>query len=171
MMDNALQLKTRRATGVLGGLIRKWALELSPEPPMRLEGDGRWIIPVHAFRRIMKNHGLDEAKSDTDSGDYRIRDDIEEIELITRKPNRFSVLLPEAEIIRSLSEEENFARLQMATLYADVDPAKPEIDLKEVRSPDDDDRPATYEVTLEGDDKFKKFLDPYMAAYVCSQCL
>ncbi|MCR9139602.1 MAG: hypothetical protein NXI27_26635 [Alphaproteobacteria bacterium] len=170
-MENAFQLKTRRATGVLGMLIRQWAVDLDTRPPFRLEGDCRWIIAVEDFRDLLKSHGLEEARSETDSGDYLIRDDIEEIELITRKPNRFSVLLPEADIIRSLADSKGASQMQMATLYADVDPARPELDMGDLRDPLDDDRPATYKVTMDGDGKFEKFLDPYMAAYVCSQCL
>lgn len=170
-MENALQLKTRKATGVLGKLIRSWAVDLDTRPPFRVEGDCRWIIAVDDFRSLLRDNGLIEAISDTDTGDYKIRDDIDEIELITRKPNRFSVLLPEAEIIRSLADNKDAAQLQMATLYADVDPASPELDMTDLRDPQDDDRPATYRVTMQGDQKFEKFLDPYMAAYICSQCL
>lgn len=170
-MENALQLKTRKATGVLGKLIRQWALDLDTRPPFRMEGDCRWIIAVEDFRSLLSDSGLVEANSQNDTGDYLIRDDIDEIELITRKPNRFSVLLPEAEIIQSLLDNEDTAQLQMASVYAEVDPARPELDLSGLRDTQEDSRPATYKVTMEGDKKFEKFLDPYMASYVCSQCL
>ena len=59
----------------------------------------------------------------------------------------------------------------MAAVYAEVDPAKPDLDLAQLRPADSDLRPATYTVTFDGDDKFRKFLDPYMASYMCTQCL
>jgi hypothetical protein len=170
-MENALQLKTRKATGVLGRLIRQWAVDLETRPPLRLEGDCRWIIAIDDFRRILADNDLIEGKSSNDTGDYAIREGIDEIELIGRRPNRFSILLPEGEAIRSLLETENAAQLSMAALYSEVDPARPELDLSKLRPSERDDRPATYKVTMQGDEKFEKFLDPYMAAYVCSQCL
>ncbi len=170
-MKNAMELRTRRASGVFGRLVREWTLDFDAAVPHRQEADGRLLISVGDLRAILTENGLVEGNADDDmDGDYRIRADIEEIELIPRRPKRFSILLPEKGVLEGL-QSGDAGQLRMAAVYAEVDPAKPELDLKQLRAAADDGRPATYQVTLEGEDRFRKFLDPYMASYMCTQCL
>ncbi len=169
-MKNAMELRTRKASGVFGRLIRQWTLEFDTDLPHRREPDGRLVIAAEVLRNILAEADLVEGDADGEDGDYHIRSDIEEIDLIPRQPGRFSVLMPEKDVLRALRAEES-GHLRMAAVYAEVDPAKPDLDLAQLRPADSDLRPATYTVTFDGDDKFRKFLDPYMASYMCTQCL
>ena len=122
-------------------------------------------MAIGDLRAILKENGLVEGRSDDElDGDYHIRPDIEEIELIPRTPKRFSILLPERKVLKGL-QTQNSSELRMATIYADVKPD----DVVDLNSVPAHGR-ATYRVILEGEDKFSKFLEPYMASYMCTQC-
>ncbi len=165
-MKNAMELRTRRASGVFGRLIREWTVEFDNTIPHDRETDGRLIIEVETLRGILTDNGLVEGDADSEDGDYHIRDDIQQIELIPRRPNRFSVLLPERDVLRSLQGQSG-GELRMPAVYSEVDATSGTLQLDQLA----EEGPAAYVVSLEGEDKFRKFLDPYMASYLCTQCL
>lgn len=170
-MENPFTLRTKRAMGVFGRLVREWTLDPAARPPHSTDEDRRCVIYVDAFRSALSAAGLTEGRSgDPVDGDFAIRDGIEEVELILRQPKRFSVLLPEEDVLRQLQDQQGPLQLRLARLYAEVSPDQ--LNLKDNPFPpsDDSDEAATYDLVL-GDDPFRTFLDPYMAAYTCSQCL
>lgn len=170
-MENPIELRTRRAMGVVGGLIRKWSTDPDCRPAHRMEGDRHCVIGIDAFLQVLAAQNLirgDMARDD--EGDFAIRSDIREIELVLRKPDRISVLLPEQEVMTGMTGNSPPQLMRMPSLYSDIDPADPDLQNNPLRRAADDLRPATYVVTL-GKDPFDTFLDPYMAAYSFSQCL
>ncbi len=168
-MENPVTLRTKKAMGVLGSLIRQWTIDPDARPQHTVEDARRCVFYIDGFREALNAAGLKEGRPDRDDGDYIIRDGVAEVELILRQPERFSILLPEAEMIRHLQEHDGPLQLRMATLYTEIDPADPDLGANPITPAIEDDGPATYDVTL-GEDPFASFLDPYMASYVCGQC-
>ncbi|WP_282610498.1 hypothetical protein [Pelagibius sp. Alg239-R121] len=166
-MENPVTLRTKKAMGVLGKLIREWTVDPASRPDHRLEEERRCVFYVDAFRNALNGEGLNEGQPESGDGDYCIRAGIEEVELILRQPNRFSILLPEAEMIHHLLDHDLPLQVRVAAVYAEVVPGDP--DAVPIRPAIEDSGPANYEVTLR-DQPFECFLDPYMAAYVCGQC-
>ena len=169
-MKNAMELKTRRASGVLGRLVREWTVDFDASLPHRQEDDGRLVMTVGDLRAILTENGLVVGAADATDGDYHAHANIGEIELIPRRPGRFSILLPEKEVMERLQAQNN-SELRLATIYFEVKPGDNVIDLEKIVASVDDGNDATYQVTLEGEDRFRNFLDPYMASYMCTQCL
>ena len=168
-MENPVTLRTKKAMGVLGRLIREWATDAASRPQHKLEDERRCVFYIDGFRAALNGAGLTEGRPDGNDGDYFIREGIDEVELLLRQPRRFSILLPEAEMIDHLQKQDGPLQVRMATLYAEVDPSEPDLGAKPIAPAVDDNGPATYDVTL-GEHPFECFLDPYMAAYVCGQC-
>lgn len=170
-MENPIELRTRRAMGIVGGLIRKWSVEPECRPAHRMEGERHCVIGIDAFLQVLAEQNLKRGDmAQGDDGDFAIRGDIREIELVLRKPDRISILLPEQEVMTGMTGDTAPQIMRMPALYSDIDPADPDLQKNPLRPATDDHRPATYVVTL-GKDPFDTFLDPYMAAYSFSQCL
>ena len=157
--------------GVVGGLIREWSVQPESRPAHRMEDDRHCVIGIETFLQVLAAQNLVQGEmSRDDDGDFAIRSNIREIELVLRKPDRISVLLPEQHVMTGLTGGRRPQLVRMPALYSEIDPADPDLQRHPLRPATDDQRPATYVVTL-GKDPFGTFLDPYMAAYSFSQCL
>lgn len=168
-MDNPLTLWTKDAAGALGALIREWTLEPASLPAgHRMEDDRTCVIPVDAFREAMG--GLVEGPREpgrpgAPRPDYQIREGIAEIELILRRPDRASILLPEKVILDEQVARGDTLVLRVPAIYAESGPAgaAPETPAKGSKEP------AAYDVAASGN-ALEAFLDPYLASYCCMQC-
>lgn len=162
-MDNPLTLWTKDAAGVLGAKIRAWTLDPSSRPAgLRAEGDARFVMPVSDLVAAMG--GL--AEGPEGAADYQLRPDVTEVELLVRKPNRVSFLLPEPAILEEqASGAEGGGKVRVPAIYADSEPNS-DAPTASVRG---DKGPATYEVSMRRNG-LEAFLDPYLAAYCCMQC-
>lgn len=172
-MDNPITLKTRKAMGVLGLLMREWTLDPASRPPHIEEAERRCVIAIEDFRMALRDRGLSEETAANPQGDYAVRAGIAEVELILRSPDRFSILLPEAEMIQHLEEEANAGRslhVRMARFYAGAGPAVADLVTTNDQPAVNDAGPAAVDVKL-GIKPFETFLDPYIAAYSCTQCM
>ncbi|SPH24051.1 hypothetical protein DEA8626_03099 [Defluviimonas aquaemixtae] len=162
-MDNPLTLWTNRAAGVLGALIRDWSLDPETRPEgHRMEGDRTCVIPIDAFRAALT--GLTEGP-DPDQNDYHLRDGIDDLELVFRRPDRVAFLMPEVEIMKEQSTIAAGDKIRVPALYADAGRTGSAPITHAVNDPG----PATYDVRL-GEDPLQTFLDPYLASYCCMQC-
>lgn len=172
--NNPMELKTRKALRVVGGLIEEWSINPKSHPAgARSELGGRLIIFTReAFEAALANLPENDRLSEDD---YKLRDNIAEIELLLRRPDRFSVLLPEPEAIefqhRAL-QQDLWPTVSLPMVYRDIpwdtaseDWAVP-VEIAEIRDND----PAGYMVQLSGENPLDEFLRPYLAGYCCTQC-
>lgn len=162
-MDNPLILWTRKASGVLGALIREWTLDPSTRPAgHRMEGERICVIPASAFREALA--GLVEG-AETAGADYQLRDGIAEVELILRRPDRLAFLMPEEDILREQAAIAPGATIRVPALYIESGQSGTAPSTPAVEST----ARAAYEVEV-GKDPLRTFLDPYLASYSCMQC-
>lgn len=161
-MQNPIVLHTNRAMGRFGRLIRDWTLDPSTRPPHVMEGARICVIRATDFVQALESTGLD-------AKDFTLRPGVEHVELLLRTPDRLSVVLPEADLLESHLANDGPVVVHVARVYGDVDPDKPDFGMEDMTPAADDSGRATYEVTIQ-DDPFRRFIDPYMAAYVCTQC-
>ena len=172
-MENPVTLLSHRAMGVLGKLIREWSLDPKSRPPHRMEGDRICVMTVGEFRRALEEENGGRLKD----SDIRIRDGVEEVELILRDPGRFSVLLPEEQIMTQLLRNSEAGDEQMIVqvprIYvAALSDLVSDFDASDIPpAVEDDTGTAMLNAKLNKGDPFRTFLDPYMAAYTCTQCL
>ena len=93
-MDNAFIPKTNKALNALGALIREWALD---EPALRKlltqDASSRLVMKVDIFSEQLEGKGLVEGV------DFKVRDNVTEVELVLRAPNRFTIVLPEPDAL------------------------------------------------------------------------
>lgn len=172
--NNPIELMTRKALRVLGGLIEQWSVNPKSHPAnARTELDGRLIIfSKDEFTRILSE--LPESDRLTES-DYKLRDNITEIELLLRRPDRFSIVLPEPEAlefqVRAL-EQDLWPTINMPWIYNNVHWAGPGQGWPastRALSPDTSEN-VGYPVQLDGENPLDEFLRPYLAGYCCTQC-
>ena len=142
-----------------GRLLRKWATGDTALPEGAVE-DGRL---VRIERQAMIDFLTSAAIGLTEGVDFRIRDDVTEVELIRRNKGTATLLLPEPDVVQRLEGpvdgEPEITTIAMPAFYATagIDP--------------DSATGALYELPLaEGDAKFDQFIDQHMAFYCCSQC-
>ena len=172
--NNPIELKTRKALRVMGGLIEDWSVNPKSHPASaRTELDGRLIVFTReAFEAVLAD--LSEEDRLTES-DYKLHDNVAEIELLLRRPDRFSIVLPDPEAIafqhRAL-QQDLWPTVSLPMLYADVEWGASERDWPvpvESKTQSDDDA-AGYTVQLSGENPLDEFLRPYLAGYCCTQC-
>ncbi|WP_424986849.1 hypothetical protein [Microbulbifer sp. S227A] len=172
--DNPIELRTRKAMRVIGKLIEEWSINPDSHPEgARTELDGRLIVFSRGvFQKTLQ--ALPEIDRLGDE-DYILRDNIAEIELMLRRPDRFSILLPEPEAIafqQNAVQQGLWPTVSLPMFYAEV-PWDEGGDgwMPHVASPDSrDDAPAGYAVQLSGENPLDEFLRPYLAGYCCTQC-
>jgi len=175
-MDNPINLRTRKASGVLGALIRSWALLRDEELPQGFTrlSDRSFVISAEDLRAMMRGAGLTDGTREPGQEpepepDFWLRDDIEEVELIRRKPERASLLLPERDVMehqeRFLSDGDPF---MLPDFYL-VETADKNAKAPDTPAVGEDHALAHRSVTM-GKDPFRGFLDPYLALYLCTQC-
>lgn len=171
MMDNPMTLHTRKAMRVLGRLIAEWSLDPDSRPAdAKFEADGRvMVIQADSFRKLLMGQPDGDALSDQD---FALRAGIAEVELILRRPDRFSILLPESEALAHQAQvaKDGFQpRVRMARLYLDIDAADASRGSPVNAEIDDETTPANYDLVVD-DKALDAFLHPHMAAYCCTQC-
>lgn len=175
---NPCLLQTKRATGIFGALIRDWTLNTGNRPAGTFDGTDRYVVGREAFRDALHQAGLRDAEHiETEGGtaepDFALRDDVTEIELIDRKPTRFSILLPEQGMLQQLEDQISAGKgpmkINLPRLYLDVDMNGPEPSAADFNPAAEETGEANYSVTL-GENPFETFLDPHLAGYSCTQC-
>jgi hypothetical protein len=171
-MEYPLEMRTRRALGVLGRLIFDWAENPARLPPEARREPGRIVIDLKSFRQVMDAEGLTEGDpGDSAAGDYAVRADVREVELIVRTPDRASILLPEPHVVTSYRGAMGPVEAPVVRLYkelADALDAGGDADLTAARGPDD---PVVYGKVQLGKDPLEAFIYPNTAYYSCTQCL
>ena len=171
MMDNPMTLHSRKAMRVLGRLISEWSLDPDSRPAgAKYEADGRiMVIQADGFRKLLMGQPDGDDLSDQD---FTLRSGITEVELILRRSDRFSILLPEPEALTHQAQvaKDGFQpRVRMARLYLDIDAADASMGLPVNTKIDDENTPAYYDLVVD-DMALDAFLHPHMAAYCCTQC-
>ncbi|MBL4767733.1 MAG: hypothetical protein JKY94_08465 [Rhodobacteraceae bacterium] len=157
-MENPFTPKTQRGLRAFGKLIREWAA--NPDAVPNVVQDARtFLINREDFIKAMEPALNTPANGN--GPDYLLRDDVEEVELIVRIPNRFTVVLPEEQALAEYQAP--WPRpVEVPAIYGYA------VDANAVAALGDD-APATYTVDLDNNN-FKEFLEPFMAGYSCSQC-
>jgi hypothetical protein len=168
--DNPIEVSTIRAARVLGKLIEDWATDPSTRPDgATIEGDGRLIVfHVAVLRAILD--GLPEADQ-LRPHELRIHPDVQEIELLLPRQDRFSIRLPDPRAIEH----------QKTVMARGHDPSvrlpkgqtlspRPDGIWADLPDAPEDDADALAEVRLNTPDPLDVFLRPYLATYVCLQC-
>lgn len=171
MKDNPMTLRTRKAMRVLGSLISEWSLDPDSRPASaKLEANGRvLVIGVESFRKILMGQPGGDALGDRD---FTLRAGITEVELILRRADRFSILLPEPEALEHQAKVvKNGLQplVLMARMYLDIDAADADIGLPVNAEIEDETTPANYNLVVD-DTALDAFLHPHLAAYCCTQC-
>jgi hypothetical protein len=176
-MDNPVNLQSRKAFGVFGSMVRGWSLLDEGETPYGFAKDGErtFVIGAEAFRAMLVKAGLKDGTpapgGTPDPGaDFWLRPGVAEIELLRRRPDRASFLMPEAEVMKEQKELAPGDIVAVPALYAEVGPGGPHAgNAPPVAAVDDKDGPSHYQVVM-GHDPLRTFLDPYLAGYLCMQC-
>ncbi len=156
---NPITIHSRKALAGIGALIRSWTLDAASRPDGIEEYGRLWVIERAVFEKALAARGLSAGV------DYQLRDGIEAVELVVRRDDRATLVLPEAAVLREVAAGDTTVALPR--LYRDTDrwpvgdPPHPQA-LAE-------DELAMYAVTL-GSDPFADFLDAHMAAYSVTQC-
>ena len=171
-MEYPLQMRTRRALGVLGRLIFDWTEDPGKLPPDARKEADRIVIELGTFRQLMDAEGLTEGDpGDGAAGDYAVRANVREVELILRNPDRASILLPEPHVVASCRAAMGPLEAPVVRLYKDLADALEtggDAALTAANSPDD---PVVYGMVQLGEDPLEAFIYPNTAYYSCTQCL
>lgn len=164
---NPIELRTRKAARVLGKLISLWTTDPATRPAdAKPDATGRMLVMgAESFRALMHG-GIDGLT--LDDGDFTLRDDVTEVELILRTPGRASLLLPEPEAIAEQEATRGggglLPGLKMTVLPSGLPGAEA---WASVGGTSDQ---ATNQTKIEGFEALDQFLYPFMAGYMCSQC-
>lgn len=176
--DNPIQLVSRKSMRVIGMLIEKWSLDPASRPAgARTEADGRLIVfSADTFRNLLAGlpdgDALEEGRGPFD-GDYFLREDIEEVELILRRKDRVSLLLPEPEAMafhHKIIDQQSLPGLSLATMFYDIEKDTLDQGLPAHVEASNGADPATYPMHISSGNPLDAFLRPYLAAYSCTQC-
>lgn len=175
-MDNPLTLNTRKACGVLGAMVRGWAQLADGTLPdgFRREDPRTLVADAKVFREMMRGAGLSDGTPEAggtpdDKADFWLRPDVRKVELIARDPGRATLLLPDGDLI---AEQEALAPGQVVMVpefYLSQDTADGLTNAPNTPAVEDDGVPALRAVKM-GQEPLRGFLDPYLAAYLCTQC-
>lgn len=168
-----IEILSTKGLRVMGKCIAQWCVDPIKRPPnTRIEAGGRLVV----FSKedfLAHLEALPEEERLT-RRDIRIRDDVKEIELIVRRDDRLSILLPDPEALKHqkvIQQRGHPVAVMLPTLYQllnkDDQQGKPWMDVNlDVTDLD----PKTEEMRLIGGDPFEQFLYPYLASYLCAQC-
>ncbi|MGR3742862.1 MAG: hypothetical protein ACU0BC_01710 [Pseudooceanicola nanhaiensis] len=171
--NNPIELRTRKALRVVGALLDKWTTDASSRPSSAsVEADGRLIVFDVADLEAQMD-SLPEEDRLVPGTDYHLRDGIKQIELVLRRPDRVSFLLPEPEAMKhhhDLVNNGEMPGIMLATLYRDLDKDEIEKQMPVFLDGLPDEDPATYLVHVSGKNPLDAFLHPYLASYCCAQC-
>ena len=157
-MQNAFKPKNNGALNGLGALIREWTLDPASRPAHQMEGARLCIIDEKDFVAAMKTKGFDK------DVDYELRGNIRAVELVLPTADRFTIAMPETEAL-SRFETPGKHDVEIPAIYGAVEPWRGNPTPKPLSDAD----PASYTITVD-DKTFAAFVDPYMAAYCCTQC-
>lgn len=165
--------RTQRALRVLGELIEEWTLDPTSRPGRR-DGDGRMVLDLRAFVTLLRERGLCDTASDSTVADFEVREGVSEIELIERRSDRFSILLPEPHLVEVFRGFPPFT-YKIPAVYGTVDYGDVELSRRDDAPAMVDYRIAEYEEdpapgTEDGREVTRRFLSLHMAGYSCSQC-
>lgn len=144
------------ALQVFGKLVNQWMNDPSNNPDLVPVGAGRYKMSVENFRKALTEARLVGTASGGAEPDYVIRADVQWIELVMRRADVFEVLLPEVGMMLNSAEP-----LQIPSVYGLVDYSSATPLQKNSGAFVDYQIPAG---------SYDAFLQPYMAAYMCSQC-
>ena len=144
------------ALKVFGRLISEWTNDPSSNPDLVPIGAGRYKMTVENFRKALTDARLVGTASGGAEPDFVIRADVKEIELVARRPEVFEVLLPEPDMMLETADT-----LQIPSVYGLVDYSS--------ATPLRESSPAFVDYAIPSEN-IEAFLQPYMAAYMCSQC-
>ncbi|MEM7721189.1 MAG: hypothetical protein AAF376_02340 [Pseudomonadota bacterium] len=174
-MDNPLTLNTRKACGVLGAMVRGWAQLGDDDLPdgFRREDPRTLVTDAIVFREMMRGAGLEDGTpeaggSPDDKADFWLRPDVAEVELITRHSRRATLLLPDRDLIRKQEALAPGQVVMVPEFYLSDDDDET-LRAPDVPAVDEEGIPALRAVKM-GNDPLRGFLDPYLAAYLCTQC-
>ncbi len=171
-MDFPLEMRTQSALGILGRLIFDWAENPYTLPPgHRIEGD-RIIFAVDVFHSLMAAEGLRHGDpGDKTKGDYAVRADIREVELIRRSAGRASILLPEPEIVATCRTMTAPVDVPLASLYKDLAEGSQNRGSVRLSPARDTGGSAIYAMVKLDSDPLETFIFPNTVYYSCTQCL
>ena len=170
-MDYPLEMRTERALGILGRLIFDWAEDPAHLPPGHREEAGRIVMDVGSFHQLMQAEGLVQGDPGGEGGDYAVRVNVTEVELIRRGPYRASILLPETHIVGSYRQMPAPVEAPVVRLYKRVADAHGEGGTARLGHARHSGEDVLYgKVELEGD-PLEAFIYPNTAYYSCTQCL
>lgn len=171
-MDYPLEMRTERALGILGRLIFDWAENAESLPEGCREEPGRVVIKVETFHQLMQDEGLSQGDpGDKAAGDYAVRADVREVELIRRTPERASILLPETDVVRGYRKMTAPVEVPLANLYKELAKGadgEGEVQLSPAR---DSGEGAIYAMVRLESDPLEAFIYPNTGYYSCTQCL
>ncbi|MEM7544676.1 MAG: hypothetical protein AAF367_04000 [Pseudomonadota bacterium] len=156
-MDNPLVLHTQKALQNFGMLIRRWTLEPDKRPELRAESDRILVIGRKIFEMELGEVGLFSGR------DYTLRDGVNEVELILRRPDRCALILPEVDVLTEIGQPWSEVRYPKLNL----DPYR--AGMTDVPPPVKGDEPASQVLAL-GKNPYVDFLDAFMASYLVAQC-
>ncbi len=147
------KLLTRKGARVFGKLVRIWATEGPPAEAKNKKGSAS--MKVEKLIKILMKEGLKEGY------DYKVREGVKKIKLQSRKQDTATFLMPEAAAIKRF-ETPGSHNVDLPSQYL-------EILLNPQLSDAYQNSYANYPYQIDGEG-YEKFLDPFMASYMCMQC-
>ena len=168
-MMNPIVLKTTNAANRLGELVEIWS-KSPADAPGTLSGDKRTVSMSRAeFTTAM---GLEIAD------EFEIRDGVDFVELVVRRSNTATLLLPETSVFEhhakvladgsAASDRAPTTIIAVPRVYMDLSPDTAKVGVGDIET--NLSVPSNYEVEVTGD-ALDAFLRPFMAGYVCTQCM
>ena len=153
-MHNPIQFTSDKGLRCFGALLRGWTKGTTDLPAGAVE-DGR-ITRVPTARLV--EFLTSEPQGLTEGVDFSIRAGIEYIELIRRRADTASVLLPEKAVIEA-QEQAAETTVAMPRFYATLG------------IPSEEGAEALYRLPLPADGmSFEDFMDRHLGFYTCAQC-
>lgn len=162
-MENAFKPINNRALNALGALIRTWAVDEASRPDFVKDEttDRILVMDVKVFRACL----LKQDKNLVEGQDFKIREGVLKVELVLPAPDRLTIAMPDKEALTRFSEP-GIHKVPIPAIYGAAEPWNG----KTTPNVPDENGDATYDVDVD-DQTYGKFVDPYMAAYVCTQCI
>lgn len=161
-MENQVRLKSQLALAALGRLMR------------RLSKAGQSAtMTVPQFEAALQAE-LPQGKTLQNGVDYEIRSDVVTVRLTMRVPQIVDIYLPEAGVIQSIEDDLSTGKASVRAPWPYTKNPPPA--LVKITGQEGYDKAidtgfdGDYEVELDADG-FDRYLDPYMAGYVTTQCI
>lgn len=160
---NPMVIKTQRGARRLGELIETWSTSASSRPG-KTSADGRTVT--------MSKAEFLTALGDEFANEMEFREGVETVELAIRQSDIFTILLPEPQVFghhREKLADDGKTTVGMPRIYLDINPTDLNVNVmnKLEMNPS---FPANYDVKF-SEETLDAFLMPYMAGYVCTQCM